>query len=61
LAAAATSVFAFSRWQRSAWPDFSYSREEVGLDVIDVVATDAQTPEPMLEMLRGRDVQVVVG
>jgi DeoR family fructose operon transcriptional repressor len=30
------------------------------LSVIDIVVTDAQTPEPMLEMLRGRDIQVVV-
>jgi DeoR/GlpR family transcriptional regulator of sugar metabolism len=30
------------------------------LEVIDTVVTDAQTPEPMLEMLRGRDIQVVV-
>ncbi|HAV64676.1 MAG TPA: DeoR/GlpR transcriptional regulator [Verrucomicrobiales bacterium] len=31
------------------------------LNVIDTVVTDAQTPEPMLEMLRGRDIRVVVG
>lgn len=31
------------------------------LDAIDAVVTDAQTPEPMLEMLRNEDIQVVVG
>ncbi len=30
------------------------------LGVIDIVVTDSQTPEPMLEMLRDRDIQVVV-
>ena len=30
------------------------------LDTIDIVVTDSQTPEPMLEMLRDRDIQVIV-
>jgi DeoR family fructose operon transcriptional repressor len=30
------------------------------LDPIDTVVTDSRTPEPMLEMLRSRDIQVVV-
>jgi DeoR/GlpR family transcriptional regulator of sugar metabolism len=31
------------------------------LETIDVVVTDLQTPEPMLEMLKQRDIQVIVG
>lgn len=30
------------------------------LELIDIVVTDSQTPEPMLEMLRDRDILVVV-